>query len=135
MIMKIDFKIIWLSFISILILSFIHPLNASTLSVVKKSRKGYCHTIQSNYYYKLKHFTAYSSLSRCLQSGGKSLKRTSPDKPLSNTYSRSDWMIRWADSDQDCQNTRAEMLISSSSNGVYFSVKNQFFTRQLKFQT
>jgi hypothetical protein len=37
---------------------------------VKKSATGVCHSSESRFYAKLKHFTSYDSLKACLDSGG-----------------------------------------------------------------
>ena len=60
---------------SVLILLLLPAFAQSASADVKKSRSGICHDITSPSYHRTKHFTEYSSLEACLQSGGRREQR------------------------------------------------------------
>ncbi|WP_218418125.1 HNH endonuclease family protein [Alteromonas lipotrueae] len=104
------------------------PNNAYTQ--VKKSNSGICHDSSSASYNRTKKFEAFSTIEACLDSGGRLPKAQSTyqqaEKEASNEgraftseYDRADWP-HWIDDDNDCQNTRHEMLVSTSSIPVEF---------------
>ncbi len=117
----------------LLVLSFL--ISACTFpsdsyAQVKKSTSGICHDTSSASYNRTKNFEAFSSIEACLESGGrlpkaKSVYRqaekeaVSEGRAFTSEYDRADWP-HWIDDDGDCQNTRHEMLISTSNIPVEF---------------
>ena len=103
----------------------------NTPSVVKLSKSGICHDKNSSYFSRTKNATEFASIDSCLKAGGRPPKSKSRELNLKNTgtniesgdyskiYNRSEWP-HWADNDKDCQNTRHEMLLSSSRVAVSF---------------
>ena len=97
---------------------------------IKKSTSGICHDTSSASYNRTKNFEAFSSIEACLESGGrlpktKSVYRqaekeaVSEGRTFTSEYDRADWP-HWIDDNGDCQNTRHEMLISTSNIPVEF---------------
>ncbi|MGQ4276440.1 HNH endonuclease family protein [Pseudidiomarina sp. E22-M8] len=76
------------------------------------SKSKICHDWRSPYYERVKTFTSYPSLDACLADGGRLPKSTRP--PASNSYSRSAY-LHWIDEDNDCLNTRHELLTKLST--------------------
>ncbi len=93
-------------------------------SVIKQSRSGICHDPSSSYYQRTKNFTAYDSLPACLADGGRLPKGHRPvalqQQTQDNTYDRSAFG-RWLDDDNDCMNTRHELLQQLSTRSVSYS--------------
>lgn len=102
------------------------PVYASDL--IKKSNSGICHPFQSSWYERTDDYTPFSSLDDCLASGGRLPKGMSAnllkgqDREVTDTaYSRERFGSGWADTDGDCQDSRAEALIETSSTPVIFN--------------
>lgn len=98
---------------------------AANAELVKKTSSGICHPPVSPFYERTKNYQAYESVDSCLTSGGrlpKNLKARS-GKSASNDsdYERSKFGHGWDDADGDCQNSRAEALISQSTTKVRFA--------------
>ena len=114
--------------LSFFILSCGLPNNA--YAQVKKSKSGICHDTSSASYNRTKNFEAFSTIEACLDSGGRLPKAKSiyiqaekeaqdEGRAFTSDYDRADWP-HWVDDDSDCQNTRHEMLISTSNIPVVF---------------
>lgn len=99
--------------------------NVAFASTVKMSNSGICHTAQSPYYERTKNFKAYASLQKCLDDGGRlprsAQKQLASERPQTTIgYSR-EAFAHWTDDDNDCLNTRHELLSSLSTARVIMS--------------
>ena len=87
--------------------------------LVKMSSSKICHAESSPFYNRVKTFTTYKSVESCLAAGGRLAKSAGPHKPNDSNrsgYQRSDFGKGWADFDNDCQNTRHEILGEKSTS-------------------
>jgi hypothetical protein len=117
--------------VSFLVVSIFGLLsNAAIADVVKMSTSGLCHPPQSNWYERTKNYRAFKSLDDCLDAGGKLPRgvtgKTTPTSPqhalvMVQKYDRSAFGYGWDDTDSDCQNSRAESLIATSTTPVRFA--------------
>jgi len=96
--------------------------------IIKRSSSGICHPPESGWYERTKNYTPFDSLKACLQAGGrlpKGLSLTSLDGAQNESekkgYNRSAFGHGWDDSDGDCQDSRAEALITTSTTQVRFA--------------
>ncbi|PMH06027.1 HNH endonuclease family protein [Vibrio splendidus] len=89
-------------------------------NVIKLSNSGICHDEQSASYNRTKNFTSFNTLEACLDEGGRLPKGYTPDSNIDYEYSRSKFGHGWADLNGDCQDARAEALISQSVSTVSF---------------
>ncbi|PPK50491.1 HNH endonuclease family protein [Marinobacter persicus] len=111
-------------------LAFILLLVCTSVSaeLVKKSSSGLCHPPESSWYERTKNYEAFDSIKTCLDSGGLlpsglSLRDIRAERnPASDyrPYDR-DYFRHWIDEDGDCQDTRAELLISKSTSEPTFA--------------
>ena len=105
-------------------------------SVVKQSKSGICHDERSASYKRTKNYTAYSSMAACIEAGGrlpkgltKQVEEATKDaqsqgRALITLYNRNDWP-HWIDDDKDCQNTRHELLLATSTKPVSFKTEKE----------
>lgn len=95
---------------------------------VRMSQSGICHDAASPWYSRTTHFTAHPSLDACLQAGGRlpqgyragGGQGQLAQAPPPDQYRRAYFGKGWEDQDQDCQNTRAEVLIELSTQPVSY---------------
>jgi hypothetical protein len=103
--------------------------------IVKQSSSGICHDANSRSYKRTKNYSLFKGMQSCIDAGGKPYKgfQSSIDKAEEEAigegrsfvtlYNRNDWP-HWSDDDKDCQNTRHEILISTSKKVVEFKTEN-----------
>jgi 5-methylcytosine-specific restriction endonuclease McrA len=106
-----------------------------TTPPVKQSTSGICHDESSASYTRTKNFIPYASLADCIDAGGRLPKGQTQQidnatqeaeeqgRYFVSLYDRSDWP-HWLDSDSDCQNTRHEILIQTSTKPITFKTDN-----------
>ena len=117
------------SFLALVLVIGLEPLTAA--ETVKKTRSGICHPPTSSYYDRTQKFQPYDSLGECLAGGGRLPKQlaasdsrtSSQENP--DSYERSAFGHSWEDADGDCQDSRAEALITTSSTKVHFATEKR----------
>ena len=104
--------------------------------LVKQSSSGICHDKSSGSYNRTKNFTPFDSIATCIDAGGRLPKgktyqvddatneAVEQGSEFSTLYDRSDWP-HWSDADRDCQNTRHEILIQTSTKPIEFKTDNE----------
>lgn len=116
------------SILALTLLTGFAPVAAET---IKKTSSGICHPPESSYYERTRNFHAFDSLEACLASGGRLPRQLAANNApkLKNDhahlYRRSAFGHGWDDTDGDCQDSRAEALIASSSTPVRFASDNR----------
>lgn len=93
---------------------------ANAQNLVKMSSSKICHDESSRSYTRTKNYTAYASIEECLDAGGR-LPKGATHKTVTNDYQRDAFGHGWADSDKDCQDTRAEILIAHNVGALQMS--------------
>ncbi|WP_152208285.1 HNH endonuclease family protein [Marinobacter changyiensis] len=97
------------------------------------SNSGLCHPPQSSWYERTKNYQAFDTLEACLGSGGElpagltrpSLEGSQEQLSEQLDYKRSAFGHGWDDVDGDCQDSRAEALIATSTTHVRFADGNR----------
>jgi hypothetical protein len=103
---------------------------------VKQSSSGICHDKSSGSFNRTKNYIPFDSIAACIEAGGRLPKGKiyQVDKAnneaieqggeFSTLYDRSDWP-HWSDDDRDCQDTRHEILIQTSTKPIEFKTENE----------
>jgi len=98
---------------------------------VKQSSSGICHDSSGGSFKRTKHYKPFETIARCIEDGGRLPKAKTKqlakataeaieqDRVFVRLYDRADWP-HWLDKDKDCQNTRHELLIQTSTKPVSF---------------
>jgi hypothetical protein len=110
--------------------------NPTSEPLVKQSSSGICHDKSSGSYNRTKNFTPFDTIAACIDAGGRLPKgktnqidnatneAVDEGRAFVSLYDRSDWP-HWLDDDKDCQNTRHEILIQTSTKLVGFKTDNE----------
>ena len=110
--------------VAVLLLAFVPAIAGAT---IKQSSSGLCHPPQSPWYERTSQFTPFTSLQACLSAGGRLPEgiTLASANPKVTVYQRSEFGHGWGDRDGDCQDSRAEALIATSSTTVRFADANR----------
>ncbi|WP_041654709.1 HNH endonuclease family protein [Marinobacter nauticus] len=104
--------------------------SAVAANIVKQSTSGLCHPPQSSWYNRTLNYMPFETLQACLDAGGQlpagvrlggGRKLVDAPSVKQSQYRRSAFGYGWDDSDRDCQDSRAEALISASTTPVRFA--------------
>ncbi|MFT4804238.1 MAG: hypothetical protein ACI9YE_001437 [Psychroserpens sp.] len=110
--------------------------NPTSEPLVKQSSSGICHDDSSGSFNRTKNFKPFDTIAACIDAGGRLPKgkinqvdnatneAIDEGRAFVMLYDRSDWP-HWLDDDQDCQNTRHEILIQTSTKPVEFKTENE----------
>src|SRR5690554_5571899 len=118
-----------------LVVSILGLLSHTAIAeVVKMSTSGLCHPPQSSWYERTQNYRAFESLADCLDAGGKlprgvtgknTLSSSQQTLAMAKNYDRSAFGHGWEDVDGDCQDSRAEALIATSTRPVRFATNRR----------
>jgi hypothetical protein len=129
-------KVLSLFLLLTLVISFgSFAANPNSEPLVKQSSSGICHDKSSGSFNRTKNYIPFDTITACIDAGGRLPKgKTNQIDNATNEaidegrafvtlYDRSDWP-HWLDDDKDCQNTRHEILIQTSTKPVEFKTEN-----------
>lgn len=111
----------------LLVLTVVMGFSPVAAETIKKTSSGLCHPPVSSYYDRTESFHAFDSVEACLASGGRLPKPLAaqyspqPRQDHLDSYERSAFGHGWDDADGDCQDSRAEALITASNTTVRFA--------------
>jgi hypothetical protein len=110
--------------------------NLTSNSLVKHSSSGICHDKSSGSFNRTKNYIPFDTIAACIDAGGRlpkgktyqvdnvTNKTIDEGREFVTLYDRSDWP-HWLDNDKDCQNTRHEILIQTSTKSVEFKTEKE----------
>jgi hypothetical protein len=130
-------KVLYLFLHLPLVISFgSYAADSTSEPQVKQSSSGICHDNSSGSFNRTKNYIPFDTIAACIEAGGRLPKsKTNQIDDATNDaihegrafvtlYDRSDWP-HWLDDDKDCQNTRHEILIQTSTKPVEFKTENE----------
>jgi hypothetical protein len=130
-------KVLSLSLLITLVISFgSFAANPNSEPRVKQSSSGICHDKSSGSFNRTKNYIPFDTITACIDAGGRLPKgktyqvdnatneAVEQGSEFSTLYDRSDWP-HWSDADRDCQNTRHEILIQTSTKPIEFKTENE----------
>jgi hypothetical protein len=130
-------KVLSLSLLLALVISFgSFAANLTSEPLVKQSSSGICHDNGSSSFNRTKNYIPFDTIIACIDAGGRLPKGKTyqvdnatnealeQESEFSTLYDRSDWP-HWSDADRDCQNTRHEILIQTSTKPIEFKTENE----------
>jgi hypothetical protein len=130
-------KVSSLSWLLALVISFGScASNLTSDPIVKQSSSGICHDNSSGSFNRTKNYISFDTIAACIDAGGRlpkgktyevdnaSNEAIDEGRAFVTLYDRSDWP-HWLDDDKDCQNTRHEILIQTSTKPVEFKSENK----------
>jgi hypothetical protein len=130
-------KVLSLSLLLALVISFgSYAANHTSNSLVKQSSSGICHDNSSSSLNRTKNYIPFDTIAACIEAGGRlprgktyqvdnaTNEAIDEGRAFITLYDRSDWP-HWLDDDKDCQNTRHEILIQTSTKPLEFKTENE----------
>jgi len=100
-------------------------------NIIKKTKSGTCHGIDSPYYKRIKKHTPYNNMDECVRNNGKEYqgrKKKNIDNPsieasyVDKKYNRKHFK-HWIDTNSDCINTRHEVFKKLSTGNINYDSK------------
>lgn len=111
-------KIVFIVIVLFLFGCLVFVADRSQADDIKRSVNDICHTEDSRYYTRTDRYESFETLEECLDPTSRMSDNSDEEAPK---YERKFFGSGWADSDDDCQNTRQEALIGQSTGNIFFA--------------